>query len=54
MEIEYFVRPEDWEKYFEYWHNEMLDWMEEIGIDMSKVHELEVLEADRAHYSKRK
>jgi len=53
MEIEYFVRPEDWEKYFEYWHNEMLDWMEEIGIDMSKVHELEVLEADRAHYSKR-
>ena len=42
MEIEYFIRPEDWEKYFEYWKGEMLDWMEEIGLDMAKVHELEV------------
>jgi glycyl-tRNA synthetase len=53
MEIEYFVRPADWEKYFEYWKGEMLDWMEEVGIDMSKVHELEVLKEDRAHYSSR-
>lgn len=53
MEIEYFVRSEDWEKYFEYWRGEMLEWMEEVGIDMSKVHELEVLKEDRAHYSSR-
>jgi len=53
MEIEYFVRSEDWEKYFEYWKGEMLDWMEEIGIDMNKVHEIEVGDGDRAHYSKR-
>jgi glycyl-tRNA synthetase len=53
MEIEYFVRPADWEKYFEYWKNEMLSWMEEIGLDMSKVHELEVAKEDRAHYSSR-
>jgi glycyl-tRNA synthetase len=53
MEIEYFIRPADWEKYFEYWKGEMLDWMEEIGLDMSKVHELEVGDGDRAHYSKR-
>ena len=53
MEIEYFVRPNDWEKYFEYWKSEMLEWMEEIGLDMGKVHELEVPDADRAHYSKR-
>jgi glycyl-tRNA synthetase len=53
MEIEYFVRSEDWEKYFEYWKGEMLDWMEEVGIDMGKVHELEVAPEDRAHYSKR-
>jgi len=53
MEIEYFIRPDDWEKYFEYWRSEMLEWMEEIGLDMNKVHELEVPEADRAHYSKR-
>ncbi|MFA5095599.1 MAG: glycine--tRNA ligase [Candidatus Paceibacterota bacterium] len=53
MEIEYFIRKEDWEKYFEYWKGEMLEWMEEVGIDMSKVHELEVPDGDRAHYSKR-
>ncbi len=53
MEIEYFVREADWEKYFEYWKGEMLEWMEEVGIDMNKVHELEVESTDRAHYSKR-
>jgi glycyl-tRNA synthetase len=53
MEFEYFVREKDWEKYFEYWKGEMLDWMEEVGIDMGKVHELEVSKEDRAHYSKR-
>jgi glycyl-tRNA synthetase len=53
MEIEYFVRPEDWEKYFEYFKNEMLDWMNEIGLDMNSVHELHVAPEDLAHYSKR-
>ena len=53
MEIEYFIRPEEWEKYFEYWKSEMLEWMKEVGIDMKKVHELEVSDGDRAHYSKR-
>ncbi len=53
MEIEYFIRSEDWEKLFEYWKNEMLAWMKEIGLDMSKVHELEVAKEDRAHYSSR-
>jgi len=53
MEIEYFLKEADWEKYFEYWRGEMLDWMEEVGIDMNKVHELEVSPEDRAHYSAR-
>jgi len=53
MEIEYFLKEEDWEKYFEYWKNEMLSWIEMIGIDMSMVHELEVAKEDLAHYSKR-
>ena len=53
MEIEYFIRADEWEKYFEYWRGEMLEWMEEFGLDMGKVHELEVPDADRAHYSKR-
>ncbi|KKT01056.1 MAG: Glycine-tRNA ligase [Candidatus Nomurabacteria bacterium GW2011_GWA2_43_15] len=53
MEIEYFIRPADWEKYFEYWKGEMLEWMEEVGLDMNKVHELEVPKEERAHYSER-
>ena len=31
----------------------MIEWMESVGIDMSKVHELEVEDDDRAFYSKR-
>lgn len=53
MEIEYFIKGEDWEKYFEYWKIEMIEWMESMGIDMNKVHELEVAGDDLAHYSKR-
>jgi glycyl-tRNA synthetase len=53
MEIEYFIRPADWEKYFIFWRDEMLVFLEEIGFDMNRVHELEVPDAERAHYSKR-
>lgn len=53
MEIEYFVHEKDWEKHFIYWKDEMLEWMEEIGLDMTKVHEIEISKEDRAHYSKR-
>jgi glycyl-tRNA synthetase len=53
MEIEYFVREDDWQKHFEYWKDEMRSWMESVGIDMNKVHELEVGDDDRAFYSKR-
>lgn len=53
MEIEYFIKEGDWQKYFEYWHDEMVEWIESVGIDMKKVHELEVEKDDLAHYSKR-
>ncbi len=53
MEIEYFLKGDNWENYFEYWRTEMIEWMEEIGLDMSKVHELEVPKDSLAHYSKR-
>ncbi len=53
MEIEYFVRPEDWERYFEFFKDEMFEWIEEIGIDMTKVHDIEIAAEDRAHYSSR-
>jgi glycyl-tRNA synthetase len=51
MEVEYFVRPENWEKSFEEWKKIMLDWCSIIGL--KKIHELEVPDGERAHYSKR-
>src|SRR3989344_4749181 len=56
MEIEYFIPPpkdSEWQKYFDDWYKEMKDWMKAIGLDLGKVHDLEVTEGERAHYSKR-
>ncbi|OGF87633.1 glycine--tRNA ligase [Candidatus Giovannonibacteria bacterium RIFCSPLOWO2_01_FULL_46_32] len=53
MEFEYFAREAEWEKYFEFWRTEMWAWIENVGIDKEKVHELEVQDGERAHYSKR-
>jgi glycyl-tRNA synthetase len=53
MEIEYFVSPDDWEQNFEKWRTAIHKWFEALGLDKNKVHELEVSDKDRAHYSKR-
>ncbi len=53
MEIEFFVRPEEASGKFEYWKDEMMEWMKLVGIDMKKVHEFEQPEGERAHYSAR-
>ena len=54
MEFEYFVKPEEWEQHFEYWRKAMWSWLiDDLGINRAHVHELEVADADRAHYSKR-
>lgn len=53
MEIEYFTKESDWEKNFEYWYEEMKKWMADIGLADKNIHEVEVPEDDRAHYSKR-
>ena len=53
MEIEYFVRPENWEAQFVHWQKEIWRFMDIIGLDKGHVHELEVAAEDRAHYSKR-
>ncbi|MBS3903467.1 MAG: glycine--tRNA ligase [Anaplasmataceae bacterium] len=53
MEIEYFVNENTWAENFEHWREEMWKWMKAVGIDENKVHELEIPDGDRAHYSKR-
>ena len=53
MEIEYFVRSEEWEKSFEDWRAECTRFIEMVGIPRASVHELEVPDGERAHYSRR-
>ena len=51
MEVEYFIKEEEWSEHFENWREIMNSFAREVGIE--KVHELEVSQDDRAHYSKR-
>ena len=58
MEIEYFIampkKDKDWQAVFESWRKEMLVWMKELGLDVkNNVHELNVPDGERAHYSKK-
>lgn len=53
MEIEYFVHPERWEEAFEHWVKECKRFFDALGLSAEMIHELEVPENDRAHYSKR-
>lgn len=53
MEIEYFVDPAKWEEAFDALLADVHSFLDALGLPADKVHELEVPEADRAHYSKR-
>ncbi|QQG37962.1 MAG: glycine--tRNA ligase [Candidatus Kaiserbacteria bacterium] len=53
MEIEYFVKPADWQTHFEAWKGEVYRYLDAVGISRELVHELEVPDGERAHYSER-
>ncbi len=53
MEIEYFVKEAEWGENFENWRTAMKEWLKTLGLSDERLHELEVPEGDRAHYSKR-
>jgi glycyl-tRNA synthetase len=53
MEIEYFVRSSEWEKSFDEWRKEVHRFNDAVGIAKERVHELDVPDNERAHYSKR-
>lgn len=54
MEIEYFVRPDDWEENFDRLLRENHYFLENVmGLSSEKIHDYDVPENDRAHYSKR-
>ena len=54
MEIEYFVHPDNWQEEFEKWLKLVHQFLEqEMGLPADMIHDYEVPEQDRAHYSKR-
>jgi glycyl-tRNA synthetase len=53
MEIEYFVHPDKWAESFEALLQDIYAFLEALGLPRESIHELEVPEEDRAHYSKR-
>jgi len=53
MEIEYFVRPDEWERWFVTWREEVFMFFDSVGITRDSIHESEIGHGDRAHYSKR-
>ena len=53
MEIEYFVREENWEKHFEEWKKEMMSWLVSLGVSEKKLRWRQHMGEELSHYSKR-
>ncbi len=52
-EFEYFIRPDDWEKTFEYWKKTMYDFALNVGLDEEHLQWRAHTKEELAHYSKR-
>jgi glycyl-tRNA synthetase len=53
MEIEYFIRQENWEKHFEEWKDWMWQWLTVLGISENKLRWRKHSQEELSHYSKR-
>ncbi len=53
MEVEYFVNPKEWEKYFNDWLELMKTWCKFLGIKEKNLYLKEIEGSDRAFYSQR-
>lgn len=57
MEIEYFIAPpktdKDWQLHFDYWLDQMKEWLRALGINEKHLHYIDIPDGERAHYSKR-
>lgn len=53
MEIEYFVKPDDWRGVFDAFQKEQVEFLtDDLGLPATFIHQVEIADADRAHYSK--
>jgi glycyl-tRNA synthetase len=53
MEIEYFIKESEWEKQFEYWQEQMIKWLEYLGIRKENYRIREHSREELSHYSKK-
>jgi len=53
MEIEYFVKPNEWEDNFNIWLQAMKDWLESLGVSPDNYHVREHGAEELSHYSKK-
>lgn len=57
MEIEYFIpAPKDekeWQDHFEHWRQEMHRWFRMMGLPEEQIHDMDIPDGERSHYSKR-
>ncbi len=53
MEMQWFCHPKDADKFFEFWLNERLKWLQSIGLKKENLRVFEVPEKERAHYARR-
>ncbi len=53
MELEYFIKEENWQKQFEYWQNEMIKWLDYLGIKKENYRIREHDKEELSHYSKK-
>ena len=51
MEIEYFIRPDDAQKYFDEWVEACWDWFVDLGVNPDNMRRFDVPADERAHYS---
>ncbi len=52
MELEFFVKPTEGMKWYEYWKKERLNWYLSLGIKKANIKLVELPKEDIAHYSK--
>lgn len=53
MEVEYFVKEDEWEEHFEMWLKLLRKWNATLGLSSEHICEVEQFGDDLAHYSKR-
>ncbi len=51
MEMEYFVPPADWSRWFDYWRDQRFAWYVGLGIDPSRLRRRDHEQTELAHYS---